>query len=461
MTLTAKGQKSALSPDALFERLNRTELYQLVRRAGIAASPRQSSEQLIALLVGTSEEVPISPYDDMRAAVFAFVDENWLKVKSQLSCPAKAKHPLACYGCVDAKAVHCITSSPSMELYLNRVRDRKKDTPMPAPTPSSPITTYTVKTAPRDAEGLSKLSSFNLKSLFKDIHKELGHEYDGAAYSSFLTLSRPQQLQSVQQLLTELDGGARPKAKTKTKAPPPPPVAVAEDEDEDEEEESDEDDGEEEESDDEESSDEDEDEEEEETPAPPAKSAPKVRLATNVAANTAGAAAAARAAAQARAAVPATAPAAAPAAAVKAPAAVGRPRLAKQAPAAAPAAAEAPADNAEVLAALASLQADMKAIKEGQDKLVEKLDALANLPLGMQSLLALVLSVGEKVHKTDRAGVFGVMSFDGVDDLMTPAPDAQPLEEPTEEEQEEEQEEEEEAPPPPPARGRGKSKGKA
>jgi hypothetical protein len=444
MTSLENDQRSELSPEAsIFSRLNRTEIYQLARRAGIAVSPRQTTPQLVAALLSTSNEVIPNPYDDLRAAVFAFVEENWVKVKSQLACPAKAKHPKACYGCVDAKAVHCVVGSPNMERYLIRVRANKKEIPMPAPTA---LTQYTKENAPRSLEGLNDLTSFNLKQLFRSIDPK-----NEAGYAAFLGLPRAKQVQSILTLLTNLDaasGGKKGKAAPATapakaaKAPPPPPADEDEDEDEDEEGEE-EDEGEDEEPETESDEGEDEEEEEEEEPAP-AKAAPKVRLASGIAASTAGtagAAAAARAAAQARAAV-APAPA---------PKAVGRPRVGK--PAAAAPAKEAPA--AEESAAL-------NLVLEAVTSLTEQLAKLANLPVGMSSLIALTLITGAKVHKTDQDSLMGMLgdedTFTRVDQLMTPTDASEPLEEPQAEEEEEE--EEEPAPVPAPApKGKGKGKG--
>lgn len=95
-------------------RCNHTELFQLCRRAEIPVLPNYPRELLIALLEGTTQPTPVDhPTDRWRDALMAFVNDYYVKLRSQLDCPAKSRDPKACYGCVDTQVYTCLATNES------------------------------------------------------------------------------------------------------------------------------------------------------------------------------------------------------------------------------------------------------------------------------------------------------------------------------------------------------------
>jgi hypothetical protein len=96
----------------LFSRCNHTELYQIARDNGHAVLPNVSREALIGILAGDVES-PTVPHniDETRLAIMKFIIDHRKKLETQLDCPAKSFQPDACFGCVDAQVISCLTSN--------------------------------------------------------------------------------------------------------------------------------------------------------------------------------------------------------------------------------------------------------------------------------------------------------------------------------------------------------------
>jgi hypothetical protein len=118
------------------QRCNRTELYQLCRRAGINVHPGTPREWLIGFLLGDYEAPKMSeeehPVDRWRVALIRFIEDYWARLQPQLKCPAKdLKHPNAeqrntrpCFGCSDMQVMNCLADNANnierIRLYILR-----------------------------------------------------------------------------------------------------------------------------------------------------------------------------------------------------------------------------------------------------------------------------------------------------------------------------------------------------
>ena len=107
-------------PAEVFADLNRTELYQLCRRAGLHVHPAWEREHLIQALQDAIPDDALGfehPIDDLREALIAFITQHWKTLRPQLKCPAKdLMHPdpkkvnsRPCFGCSDMRVVACVT----------------------------------------------------------------------------------------------------------------------------------------------------------------------------------------------------------------------------------------------------------------------------------------------------------------------------------------------------------------
>lgn len=114
------------------EACNRTELYQLCRRAGITAHPATPRHTLISYLTG--DEEPLSedhPIDSWRHGIIGFIQEYWSMLETQLVCPAKdLRHPenpnpRPCFGCVDAQVITCVVDNAENEHLIQLHRPRR------------------------------------------------------------------------------------------------------------------------------------------------------------------------------------------------------------------------------------------------------------------------------------------------------------------------------------------------
>lgn len=109
-----------------WDQLNRTELYQIARRAELPVLPTTPRECIIGLLEGTEEGVPVEhPVDQWRDALKSFIDEFRRKLQAQLTCHAKdPQDPKPCYKCVDAQVFSCLVSNSSHE-HLIQIRRKR------------------------------------------------------------------------------------------------------------------------------------------------------------------------------------------------------------------------------------------------------------------------------------------------------------------------------------------------
>ena len=106
--------------DELFADLNRTELYQLCRKAKRSVHPAWDRMQLIAALEDSvPEEIAIEhPIDALRTGLIAFIECYWRTLHPQLKCPAKdlkdpnpqIRNPRPCFGCTDMQVMKCVST---------------------------------------------------------------------------------------------------------------------------------------------------------------------------------------------------------------------------------------------------------------------------------------------------------------------------------------------------------------
>lgn len=123
---------SEVSPESaefyqLFEQCNHTELYQLARRAGFIVSPNLSREALIKIII-YEEQPPATDYhdiDEWRRAIMRFLIDHKRVLETQVTCPARSFLEDACFGCVDAQVLTCLTSNGPENLRLIQLRKKK------------------------------------------------------------------------------------------------------------------------------------------------------------------------------------------------------------------------------------------------------------------------------------------------------------------------------------------------
>lgn len=117
------------SPDFdLFDRCNRTELLQILKRLGLSVPPHTPKDTLIRVLLGEEEPDPnwLNVMDTWRHGLMGFVLDHWEVVRSQLECPAKSGDPRACFGCVDAQVISCLVDNEHEERFIQL---RRKNEP--------------------------------------------------------------------------------------------------------------------------------------------------------------------------------------------------------------------------------------------------------------------------------------------------------------------------------------------
>lgn len=97
----------------LFSRCNHTELYQIAREYGHVVLPNLSREALIDVIIRED----VQPHDvhhsidETRLAIMKFIIDHRKKLETQLTCPARSFKEDACFGCVDAQVISCLTSN--------------------------------------------------------------------------------------------------------------------------------------------------------------------------------------------------------------------------------------------------------------------------------------------------------------------------------------------------------------
>lgn len=106
---------------------NHTELYQLCRNKGLAASPNYSRERLIEIFIFSVDQDPTpNIFDSWRQGLTGFVFEYWKRLEPQLDCPIRSKDPKSCWGCLDAQVVACLKENSK---YKNTINLHRKDKP--------------------------------------------------------------------------------------------------------------------------------------------------------------------------------------------------------------------------------------------------------------------------------------------------------------------------------------------
>lgn len=103
----------------LFDRCNRTELYQIARNAGHSVLPNMSKDYLIRVILQDEPPPPLNHEIDLwRRAIMRFIIEHRRVLETQITCPAKSFQEDACSGCVDAQVIHCLTSNGTENFKL-------------------------------------------------------------------------------------------------------------------------------------------------------------------------------------------------------------------------------------------------------------------------------------------------------------------------------------------------------
>lgn len=112
----------------LFDRCNRTELLQILKRLGIPAPPDTPKETLIGVLLGEVEPDPEwrNVMDSWRHGLMGFLLDHWEVVRSQLTCPARTGDPRACFQCEDGQVISCIVDNKQEEQLIHL---RRKNEP--------------------------------------------------------------------------------------------------------------------------------------------------------------------------------------------------------------------------------------------------------------------------------------------------------------------------------------------
>jgi hypothetical protein len=115
----------------LFVRMNRTELYQHCRSAGLSVQPNWRREDYLATLLGPTPPKTVNVIDELREGIILFIGEFWNTLQAQLKCPAKNLRspdpdkidPKPCYHCVDMQVVACWSNlSPAHQQRLVQLR---------------------------------------------------------------------------------------------------------------------------------------------------------------------------------------------------------------------------------------------------------------------------------------------------------------------------------------------------
>lgn len=90
-----------------YESLNISELVTIALELEPEAHRGMPRDLLIQIIEGESPRVPERTLNKKRLKIMSFINEHWLQVAYQVSCPAKSRDPRACFSCCDMQAVMC------------------------------------------------------------------------------------------------------------------------------------------------------------------------------------------------------------------------------------------------------------------------------------------------------------------------------------------------------------------
>lgn len=113
----------------LFQRCNHTELYQIAREAGLVVSPTLKRERLIRIILNIDPPPPADEYheiDEYRRAIMRFIIDHRRVLETQITCPARSFREDACFGCVDAQVMSCLTDNGPDNQQLIELRKKPR-----------------------------------------------------------------------------------------------------------------------------------------------------------------------------------------------------------------------------------------------------------------------------------------------------------------------------------------------
>jgi hypothetical protein len=115
-------------PLTAFAKYNYSELHQMCIRAEIPVLPTTPREKLIAYLTGDEEPPELDendhPIHSWRNAIIGFLLDQWKKMATQITCPAKAlkdpinPNPRPCFGCIDTQVITCLVQNHKAETLI-------------------------------------------------------------------------------------------------------------------------------------------------------------------------------------------------------------------------------------------------------------------------------------------------------------------------------------------------------
>lgn len=109
----------------IFDRCNRTELYQIAQATGLNMPANSTKEDLIAAIIYDKEHPSTPPdIDEWRRAIMRFLIDHRRVLETQLTCPAKSFAEDACFECIDQQVVHCLTSNGNENFQLIQLRKK-------------------------------------------------------------------------------------------------------------------------------------------------------------------------------------------------------------------------------------------------------------------------------------------------------------------------------------------------
>ena len=113
---------------ALFEPVNRTELYQLCKQAGIEVpTGKTRGFYARALLIGRQASVqdPDSlPINSWRVAISTFVKQHWRELQGLITCPIGSGDFRSCWDCLDTQVLACVQTNHANRAELVTLRKK-------------------------------------------------------------------------------------------------------------------------------------------------------------------------------------------------------------------------------------------------------------------------------------------------------------------------------------------------